>query len=436
MYHVIPTARWHENLRFLLGHFLPYYLSGIFIRCRFFGWLFARLRIHPFCPRFFARLRKRHGSDRILVRLLGRPVLLLFEQEDVKQVLEYSPRVYAEPRNKRRGMGFFQPDAVTISRGTAWEKRRAFNEQALDAASPLHAMAGPMLQRIQAVIPERPLRDWTDFSGTFGDIALSVVFGRVDPEGKAALDALIGLMGKANRLFWLKPSAEQAALEALIRTRLFESPEGSLVAMAPKGPLDPQVQPARQVPHWLFALADTLPMNVMRALLLILSFPDVERRVRAELDASGTATPESIAGLRLLDGCLQEAMRLWPTTPVLAREMIRRDSLSGAEVPPGTQVMILNNVLHRDEAIVQTANRFWPERWAEGVPPFVYNHMSNGTQGCAGRHLALFVGKAVLAELVQRWTYSDPRPAIDPDRPVPLINNHFEIRFQAAPRGS
>jgi cytochrome P450 len=128
-------------------------------------------------------------------------------------------------------------------------------------------------------------------------------------------------------------------------------------------------------------------------------------------------------------------MRLWPTTPVLARETIRRDALSGAEVPPRTQVMILNNVLHRDEGISPTANRFRPERWSDGVPPFAYNHMSNGAQGCAGRHLALFIGKAVLAELLRNWTYSEPNPAIDPNGPVPLINNHFEIRFQAARRG-
>jgi hypothetical protein len=61
MHYVIARARWHENLRFLLGHFLTCYLSGT-----------------------FDRLRKCHGSDRILVRLAGRPVLLLFEPEDIR----------------------------------------------------------------------------------------------------------------------------------------------------------------------------------------------------------------------------------------------------------------------------------------------------------------------------------------------------------------
>ena len=54
-------------------------------------------------------------------------------------------------------------------------------------------------------------------------------------------------MGKANRLFWLKPSTRQAALEALIRKHMHQPPAGCLLSMMPPSPNDPQVKPARQV---------------------------------------------------------------------------------------------------------------------------------------------------------------------------------------------
>jgi len=78
MIKTIPGTRWHENLRFLLAHFVPYYLSGIFIRCRFFSGLFSLLRIHPFHPGFFLSLQRKYASDRLFVKLLGERVLLLF----------------------------------------------------------------------------------------------------------------------------------------------------------------------------------------------------------------------------------------------------------------------------------------------------------------------------------------------------------------------
>ena len=96
--------------------------------------------------------------------------------------------------------------------------------------------------------------------------------------------------------------------------------------------------------------------------------------------------------------------------------------------------MILNNVLHRNTRIVDDANLFRPERWSEHMPPYTYNAMSNGTQGCAGRHLALFLGKLVLAELLTRWDYLRAYPGIRPGKPVPYIHDHFGQIFHIGQR--
>ena len=430
----IPQTKWHENLRFLLAHFIPYYLSGIFIRCPIFSGLFRRLHIHPFHPRFFIHLQKKYVTDSLFVSLLGRRILLLFNPVDIQVVLEHSPSIFAEPNTKQRGMGHFQPDALTISRGNAWQKRRRFNEAALDTPMPVHRAADIMLQRINALMPASAPRNWPEFSQLFDDIALTVIFGQITAGNRAALKDLYALMGKANRLFWLKPSSRQAALEALVRKSMHQPPDGCLLAMMPPSPHDPQVKPARQVAHWLFALGDTLAINVMRALMLIVSDSDIYQRVCSEISPHDVHTATAIAEMSLLDGCLQEAMRLWPTTPVLARKSIRRTAIAGSEVAAGTEFMILNNVLHRNTRIAQDANLFHPERWNKEVPTYTYNAMSNGTQGCAGRHLALLLGKFVLAGLLTRWEYSRPHPSVKPGQHVPYIHNHFEQLFSTGQR--
>jgi cytochrome P450 len=66
------------------------------------------------------------------------------------------------------------------------------------------------------------------------------------------------------------------------------------------------------------------------------------------VDGADLTDPRAIDGMRYLEGCLQEAMRLWPTVPMIAREATRETTLAGTTVDEGTQVMILNTFNHRD----------------------------------------------------------------------------------------
>ncbi len=57
-------------------------------------------------------------------------------------------------------------------------------------------------------------------------------------------------------------------------------------------------------------------------------------------------------------------MRLWPTTPLLAREATDETTLAGERLEEGTQVMMLNVFNHRDPDHVEDADRLCPERWS------------------------------------------------------------------------
>ena len=108
------------------------------------------------------------------------------------------------------------------------------------------------------------------------------------------------------------------------------------------------------------------------------------------------------AGLTYVRACLCEAMRLWPTTPLLSRETLVELSWRGARVPAGTQILIFNTFHHRDRERLAYADRFAPEEWIDGSAgeDWGLNFFSHGPQGCPGAGLSLLIGAAVIAELL------------------------------------
>jgi cytochrome P450 len=230
------------------------------------------------------------------------------------------------------------------------------------------------------------------------------------------------------------PEKLRREFEAVVQTYLKWPRPGSLAALAAATPASGLVPVARQIPHWMFAMNETLAANSARALALIAAHPQVQEGVRHELSAARFDRPAEIDRLRLLGGCLQEAMRLWPTTPMLMRELIATDSLDSEPIARGTRVLIPTSFVNRDVEACISAHEFLPQRWIENPPTDQFHHLSNGTQACAGRPLALFLGKAVLATLLQGARIELRKPRLDSGKPVPEAFDYFRLRFSMTRR--
>jgi cytochrome P450 len=271
---------------------------------------------------------------------------------------------------------------------------------------------------------------WKHFDELFEQIAAGIIFGLDPGSGRPLFDRLGKLMRESNRVFGLKKSKHFDDFYTGIRSQLAEPCAESLVSLCTRVPSTAATRVENQIPHWMFAIRETLAINTVRALALIVSHPEQEKRVRAELVWSDRLTPGVVSNLKYLEGCVQEAMRLWPTTPFLAREVLTADTLDGSSVAPGTQILILNTFNHRDRESIAEADVFCPEQWFERPPDFPFNHLSSGPQVCAGKNLALFISKAVLATLLRAGHYTLRRPRVDPAKPVPSMCNHFRIVFR------
>jgi cytochrome P450 len=384
-----------------------------------------------------SEIREKHGGQG--VKLLGGRIAVLWGAEAIREVLDQSADLYASDGGaKKKGMCHFQPDALTISRGEEWRDRRSFNESALAYHERLH----PFAQRFVDVVADEvarfrigPTLEWREFEDLFDHITLRVIFGDRARGDQELTGLLAKLMEEANRIAGLKTSDDYYELYGRIERYLADPEPGTLVAMIAEAPQSDRTRVAHQVPHWMFATRDTLGANVYRALAALAADPSLCRRVREEVEGGDLSDPAARDRMQLLEGVLHEAMRLWPTTPLLAREATRDTELCGARLEEGTQVMMLNVFNHRRPEGIADADRLVPERWmGEHPTEYRFNHLSNGSQNCPGGPLVLLIGKAVMARMLDEYQLDLVEPSLPAGGDQPAMLDFFSIRFEVDPR--
>ena len=403
-----------DNVRFNEAVVVSNALQGIFRRRRRAVAAAGLVNVDGQAVGLLGAFKRRTGGRPIWVRVVKDPALLLLDVEDVRRALEGSPHPFAsDPAAKRKGMAHFQPHALTISRGDLWRERRAFTESVLRRESlPRYTAiaAEEIAAMLDDAVPPGPI-DYDALHGAFRRLTRRVVFGDGARDDEEVSDLLGKLMEQANGMPGRR-SAEFEPFVAKIHALTEAAPDWSLAGIAARTEAGRDVQPEGQIPHWLFATQDTLAANVLRALALIASH-----------DAA--ADPRA---------ALLEAMRLWPTTPLLSRELLSDVTWHGVRVPAGTNILICNTFMHRDrERLGDAADRFTPEAWADGgafAGDWGLNFFSHGPQGCPGSDLATALGTAALEAVLERGTPVLENPALDPAKPLPHMLDAFSIRVR------
>ncbi len=431
----LPEASLGESLRFVTLGLLPTLARGLFSARERMVKLMGKLDTDGRVVAALTEIRRRHPGQG--VRLLGGRLVLLWGPDAIREVLDRSADVYASDAGaKGKGMSHFHPDSLTLSRGELWRERRSFNETVLATQDTVH----PFAERFVAVVADEVERTdlggglaWSQWEELFDHITLRVIFGdraRGEQELTATLETL---MSEANRLVGLSENDAYYELYGRLERQLQNPEEGSLIARFADAPQTDRTRIVQQLPHWMFAMRNTLGANTYRALVAIVADDEVERRALEETEAADLSDPSRVARLDYVGACLSEAMRLWPTTPILARETTRETTLAGQELDEGTQVMIFNTFNHRDGEQVEDADRFRPERWS-GERDYRFNHLSNGTQDCPGGPLVYLLGKAVIANVLSRYTLTLREEALRPGEPLPYVLDVFDTSFATQPR--
>jgi cytochrome P450 len=159
---------------------------------------------------------------------------------------------------------------------------------------------------------------------------------------------------------------------------------------------------------------------------LISQHPQVERKLRAELDEVLGGRPPAMADLVNLNYTgmvIDEAMRLYPPVWAIGRAAIEDDEIMGYRVPRGSNVMLSQWMTHRHPKFWENPERFEPERFsaeqAAGRPRYAYFPFSGGPRQCIGNIFALTEANLILAAVAQKYS-----PRLVPGHriePYPLI---------------
>jgi cytochrome P450 len=143
------------------------------------------------------------------------------------------------------------------------------------------------------------------------------------------------------------------------------------------------------------------------ALFLLAQHPSIMANLLDEIEGElhGSAPSiEQVGKLKLLDGVINEALRLFPPLSLISKTVAQPVRVGDFDLAPGESVMISHFLTHRLPEIFPQPNRFLPERWLNIDPsPYEYIPFSAGPRRCIGATFAMLEMKLVLAMLLQRY---------------------------------
>ncbi len=414
-----------ESARFSAQIAVPNVILGLFRRRTLPTKAAALIGLDAAAYALMEGLASKYGPDPFWVKVVTDDTLIVHHPDDIRWVLEGSPADFAsDPDAKRKGMAAFQPDALTISRGDVWRQRRDFAEAVLDTGKPLHGLAREFValavEEADALVSTAAPVDWETFNLCVQRMTRCVVFGRGAADDTDLTEQLGRLMDAANGMPG-KPADGYDDFVAHIQRYLDDPEEGSLASLIAGAP-DAPGGAAGQTVHWLFAMGDTLAANAFRTLAVLATHPDDRTRVVDSVAGADLLDPAVVAGLDHLAGCVQEAMRLWPTTPMFGRvALVDVHGARGVVVPAGTPVLIVNSFNHRNRDRVPYADAFTPTAWTEGdaADNWLFNFFSHGPQGCPGAGLSILLAQALLGRLLASADLGLSGPKLDPAKPLP-----------------
>jgi cytochrome P450 len=172
------------------------------------------------------------------------------------------------------------------------------------------------------------------------------------------------------------------------------------------------------VNHMIFLLMaahDTSTITLSMMVYFLGKYPQWQDRVRAESLALGTEFLgfDDIEQLPAMELVMKESLRMFAPVVFLVRQALRDTSLSGRYIPGGTKFVVAMYPSHRmqpwwNDPDTFDPERFTPERAEDKSHRYAWAPFGAGVHKCIGLHFGGMEVKAILHQLVQRYSWSVP----------------------------
>ncbi len=383
-------------------------------------------------------------------------IIVVSHPEGVRHVLTDNAANYEKGALQRRVLGPLLADGLLLTEGETWRRARRI-------LAPLFTPA--RTQRLAARMGEvcvRRVEAWplqhgakvmnidSEMSGLTFDILSATLFSgelegdargferaldrylamgaRIDPLDVIAAPAWIPRLGRAASGGVARFFEERVANLVTRRRALIESgadaPDDLLSALLlardeQDGAALSDREVAANILTFILAGHETTARTLGWALHLISRSPDVAAHLRAEADAFDLTDPKWADALPWTRAVIEEAMRLFPPAPTLARRALGPDVIGGQAIEAGTAVAISPWVLHRHQLLWEDPEAFRPERFLpenrKAIDRYAYIPFSAGPRVCIGAAFAMQEAMIALATIlraadVEAISTVEPRP--------------------------
>src|SRR5690348_7083264 len=208
------------------------------------------------------------------------------------------------------------------------------------------------------------------------------------------------LIGARRAVIAKDPSAAPQDLLTLLLTA--RDPEG--------GALFGESEVFDNVMTFIFAGHETTANTLAWTFYLLSEFPDWDARVASEAqsvlgyDHADASTVARLVQSRMV---IEEAMRLYPPAPLMARDAIGPDDVCGIHIEAGTFVLVPIWVIHRHRVLWSNPDDFEPERFAPGarekIDRFAYLPFGGGPRVCIGMGFAMQEAAIILSSIAREF---------------------------------
>ncbi|XP_047115589.1 probable cytochrome P450 4aa1 [Schistocerca piceifrons] len=167
---------------------------------------------------------------------------------------------------------------------------------------------------------------------------------------------------------------------------------------------------------FMLAGQDSVGAAVAFCTFLLAQNPECQERAMEELraifyeggsDCGRPPTREDLSRMKYLDQCVREALRLFPSVPLIARRLGDDLVIGKHTLPAGTDVLLAPYAMHRLEHVFPDPEAFDPDRFtADNCSrrhPYSYIPFSAGPRNCIGYKFAMMEMKVVMSTLLRHF---------------------------------
>ncbi|EDV96109.1 probable cytochrome P450 12d1 distal, mitochondrial [Drosophila grimshawi] len=193
----------------------------------------------------------------------------------------------------------------------------------------------------------------------------------------------------------------------------------------------------------LFAGVDGTLMLLSALLLCLSKNQDKQHKLREELmrvmpTKESLLNEASMKDMPYLRAVIKEALRYYPNGLGTTRKCKQDVTLSGYNIPQGTDILVASNALMTDNEYYPQADKFLPERWLRDaetnkkmqITPFTFLPFGFGPRQCIGKRIVDLEIETSLAKIIRNFHVEFNHDASKPFKTTFLMEPAIKFRFK------